>query len=159
MSDSNAEKNKATVLKGFETLFSMRDDMAADRFWSPKYIRHSAHIEPWRDGLFNRARGIVVNRSNPQRTAFLAGMIVFGTCGAGGQTSPLRDPSVAQKPLALHNSFLGGSIYGERLCCTNRSFASLADSVNGLASGKYVQDVHGNDIWSGGYYRPHGGHR
>jgi VWFA-related protein len=42
----------------------------------------------------------VVNRLNPQRTAFLAGMIVLGTCGAGGQTPPLRDPSVAQKPLA-----------------------------------------------------------
>ena len=27
-------------------------------------------------------------------------MIVLGTCGAGGQTPPLRDPSVAQKPLA-----------------------------------------------------------
>jgi predicted SnoaL-like aldol condensation-catalyzing enzyme len=53
MSDSNAEKNKATVLKEFETLFNMRDDTAAERFWSPKYIQHSAHIEPWRDGLFN----------------------------------------------------------------------------------------------------------
>jgi VWFA-related protein len=41
-----------------------------------------------------------VNRLNPQRTAFLASMIVLGTCGAGGQTPPLRDPSVAQKPLA-----------------------------------------------------------
>ena len=44
--------------------------------------------------------GIVVNRLNPQRTAFLAGIIALGTCGAGGQTPPLRDPSVAQKPLA-----------------------------------------------------------
>jgi VWFA-related protein len=42
----------------------------------------------------------VVNRSNPHRTVFLAGMIVLGTCGAGGQTPPGPDPSVAQKPLA-----------------------------------------------------------
>jgi VWFA-related protein len=42
----------------------------------------------------------VVNRLNLQRTAFLASMIILGTCGAGGQTAPLRDPSVAQKPLA-----------------------------------------------------------
>jgi multidrug resistance protein MdtO len=63
----------------------------------------------------------------------------------------LRDPSVAQQPLALHYSFLGGSIYGEHLCCTNRGFANFADSVNDLASGRYVQDVHGNNIWSGGY--------
>jgi predicted SnoaL-like aldol condensation-catalyzing enzyme len=41
------------VLKEFETLFNMRDDTAAERFWSPKYIQHSTHIEPWRDGLFN----------------------------------------------------------------------------------------------------------
>ncbi len=47
-----------------------------------------------------RARGIVVNRLNPQRTAFLAGMIILGTCAAGGQTPPLLDPSVAQEPLA-----------------------------------------------------------
>jgi VWFA-related protein len=48
-----------------------------------------------------RARGIVVSRSNPQRTAFLASMIVLGTCGAGGQTPPLRDQPVAQKPFPL----------------------------------------------------------
>jgi VWFA-related protein len=40
------------------------------------------------------------DRLNPQRTALIAGMIILGTCWAGGQTPPLRDPSVAQKPLA-----------------------------------------------------------
>jgi VWFA-related protein len=50
--------------------------------------------------IASRTREVVVNRLNPQRTAFLASMIVLGTCGAGGQTPPLRDPSVAQKPLA-----------------------------------------------------------
>ena len=39
-----------------------------------------------------------VNRSNPQRTAFLASIVVLATFGAGGQTPPLQDPSVAQKP-------------------------------------------------------------
>jgi VWFA-related protein len=47
-----------------------------------------------------RAHGTVVNRLNSQRTALIAGMIILGTCGAGGQTPPLRDPSVAQKPVA-----------------------------------------------------------
>jgi VWFA-related protein len=51
----------------------------------------------------------VVNRSNPQCAAFLASMIVLGTCGAGGQTPPLRDPAVAQKPLAP----LGAAISAE----------------------------------------------
>ena len=53
MSDSNAEKNKAIVLEAFDTLFNKRNYSAAERFWSPNYIQHSAHIEPGRDGLFN----------------------------------------------------------------------------------------------------------
>jgi predicted SnoaL-like aldol condensation-catalyzing enzyme len=47
------EKNKALVLKAFDTLFNRRDYATAERFWSPQYIQHSAHIEPGRDGLFN----------------------------------------------------------------------------------------------------------
>ena len=52
---SNAieEKNKALVLKAFDTLFNQRDYVAAERYWSPNYIQHSAHIEPGREGLFN----------------------------------------------------------------------------------------------------------
>ena len=53
MSDSNAEKNKAIVLEAFDTLFNKRAYTAAEQFWSPNYIQHSAHIEPERDGLFN----------------------------------------------------------------------------------------------------------
>ena len=53
MSDLNAEKNKAVVLEAFDALFNKRDYAAAERFWSPNYIQHSAHIEPGRDGLFN----------------------------------------------------------------------------------------------------------
>jgi predicted SnoaL-like aldol condensation-catalyzing enzyme len=53
MSDSIAGKNKAIVLEAFDTLFNKRDYTGAERFWSPNYIQHSAHIEPGRDGLFN----------------------------------------------------------------------------------------------------------
>jgi predicted SnoaL-like aldol condensation-catalyzing enzyme len=53
MSDLNAEKNKALVLQAFATLFNKRDYKAAERFWSPNYIQHSAHIAPGREGLFN----------------------------------------------------------------------------------------------------------
>jgi len=41
-----------------------------------------------------------VNRAIAARTALLAGFLVVCACWAGGQTPPLRDPSVAQKPLA-----------------------------------------------------------
>jgi predicted SnoaL-like aldol condensation-catalyzing enzyme len=37
------EKNKALVLKAFDTLFNQRDYAAAEKFWSPSYIQHSAH--------------------------------------------------------------------------------------------------------------------
>ena len=52
------EKNKAIVREAFETLFNRRDYMAAERFWSPDYIQHGAHIPPGRDGLFNLIRSI-----------------------------------------------------------------------------------------------------
>jgi predicted SnoaL-like aldol condensation-catalyzing enzyme len=36
-------KNKALVLEAFNMLFNKRDYAAAERFWSPNYIQHSAH--------------------------------------------------------------------------------------------------------------------
>ena len=46
-------KNKAIVLEAFDTLFNKRDYAAAERFWSDRYIQHSAHIPPGREGLFD----------------------------------------------------------------------------------------------------------
>ncbi|MGA9629870.1 MAG: nuclear transport factor 2 family protein, partial [Candidatus Acidiferrales bacterium] len=51
-------KNKALVLEAFDTLFNKRDYAAAERYWSPNYIQHSAHISPGRDGLFNLIKSI-----------------------------------------------------------------------------------------------------
>jgi hypothetical protein len=56
MSQTIEEKNKKLVLDAFETLFNKRDYAAAEKYWSPNYIQHSAHIEPGRDGLFNLVR-------------------------------------------------------------------------------------------------------
>jgi predicted SnoaL-like aldol condensation-catalyzing enzyme len=56
MQQSTEEKNKAIVREAFETLFNKRDYAGAERFWSPEYIQHSAHIPPGRDGLFNLVR-------------------------------------------------------------------------------------------------------
>ena len=53
MSKSREERNKSIVLEAFETLFNKRDYRSAQEFWSPKYIQHSAHIPPGRDGLFD----------------------------------------------------------------------------------------------------------
>ena len=56
MPKTTPEQNKAIVLKAFDTLFNERDYAAAERFWSPKYIQHSAHIAPGRQGLFDLVR-------------------------------------------------------------------------------------------------------
>ena len=58
MSESTAAKNKAIVLEAFDTLFNKRDYAAAQRFWSPNYVQHSAHIAPGREGLFNLIKGM-----------------------------------------------------------------------------------------------------
>lgn len=56
MTKTTPEQNKALVLEAFETLFNQRDYVAAERFWSEHYIRHSAHIVPGRSGLFDLVR-------------------------------------------------------------------------------------------------------
>ena len=43
--------NKALVLEAFDALFNRRNAEAAERYWSPDYIQHSAGIGPGRDGL------------------------------------------------------------------------------------------------------------
>ena len=58
MSKTTSAENKALVLEAFDTLFNKRDYAAAERFWSDRYIQHSAHIAPGRDGLFNLIRAL-----------------------------------------------------------------------------------------------------
>jgi predicted SnoaL-like aldol condensation-catalyzing enzyme/predicted ester cyclase len=47
------EQNKKLVLEAFDTLFNKRNYAAAEKFWSPNYIQHSAVVPAGRDGLFN----------------------------------------------------------------------------------------------------------
>ena len=70
MSKAIDEINKALVLKAFDTLFNQRDYVAAERYWSPIYIQHSAHIAPGREGLFNLVK------SSPPTLKYEPGMIV-----------------------------------------------------------------------------------
>jgi predicted SnoaL-like aldol condensation-catalyzing enzyme len=70
MSRTKQEKNKALVLEAFDTLFNKRDYVAAERYWSPHYIQHSAHIEPGREGLFNLIKSL------PATLRYEAGLVV-----------------------------------------------------------------------------------
>jgi len=58
MNRTDESKNKALVLEAFDTLFNKRDYAAAEKFWSPHYIQHSAHIAPGRAGLFDLIKSL-----------------------------------------------------------------------------------------------------
>ena len=70
MSKATEEKNKALIIEAFDTLFNQRDYVAAERYWSPKYIQHSAHIAPGREGFFN------LIKSTPPTMKYELGTIV-----------------------------------------------------------------------------------
>jgi len=70
MTQTIEETNKRLVLEAFDTLFNKRDYQAAERFWSPNYIQHSAHIKPGRDGLLD------LIRSSPATLRYEPGTIV-----------------------------------------------------------------------------------
>ena len=63
-------RNKALVLEAFDTLFNKRQYLTAERFWSPNYIQHSAHIAPGRNGLFD------LIRSCPPTLRYEPGLVV-----------------------------------------------------------------------------------
>jgi predicted SnoaL-like aldol condensation-catalyzing enzyme len=81
------EWNRALVLQAFDTLFNKRDYAAAERFWSPDYIQHSAHIEPGREGLFNLVRSIPSTLKYEPGTIVAEGdlVIVHGRFSGFGQ--------------------------------------------------------------------------
>ena len=58
MSQTRQDKNKELVLEAFDALFNKRNYPAAERYWSPQYIQHSAHIAPGRDGLFDLVKSL-----------------------------------------------------------------------------------------------------
>ena len=77
MSRTKQEENKALVLEAFDTLFNKRDYAAAERYWSPHYIQHSAHIAPGREGLFHLIQGIPATLKYEPGTIVAEGDIVI----------------------------------------------------------------------------------
>ena len=70
MTDTDGLRNKGLVLKAFDALFNRRDYAEAERYWSPDYIQHSAHIKPGREGLFNLVKSL------PPTLKYESGVIV-----------------------------------------------------------------------------------
>ncbi len=124
MSESKTEANKAFVLEAFDTLFNKRDYAAAERFWSPTYIQHSAHIAPGREGLFNLIRSV------PDTLRYEHGLIlaegdhvmVHGRFSGTGRPAPW----IAVDILRIENGLLAE--HWDVL----QDEATRADSVSGL---------------------------
>jgi predicted SnoaL-like aldol condensation-catalyzing enzyme len=90
MSKATEEKNKELVLKAFDTLFNQRDYIAAERYWSPKYIQHSVHIPPGREGLFNLIKSIPPTLKYEPRTIVADGDFVIVHGRYSGLTQPVN---------------------------------------------------------------------
>ena len=80
-------KNKALVPEAFDTLFNKRDYAAAEKFWSPHYIQHSAHIAPGREGLFDLIKSLPPTLKYEPGTIVAEGnfVIVHGQFSGFGQ--------------------------------------------------------------------------
>ena len=78
-------RNKALVVEAFDALFNRRDFEAAERYWSPDYIQHSAGIGQGRDGLFALVRS--VHRQYESALAVAEGdyVTVHGRFSGGGR--------------------------------------------------------------------------
>jgi predicted SnoaL-like aldol condensation-catalyzing enzyme len=87
MSQTTQERNKAVVLEAFDTLFNKRDYVAAERYWSPTYIQHSAHIAPGREGLFNLIKSMPPTLKYEPGMIVADGDLVLAWIPTGGETT------------------------------------------------------------------------
>ncbi len=78
-------RHKVLVLEAFDALFNRRDLEAAERYWSPGYVQHSAGIGPGRDGLFAMVHA--VHRRYESGLAVAEGdyVMVHGRYSGGGR--------------------------------------------------------------------------
>ena len=77
--------NKALVVEAFDALFNRRDFEAAERYWSPDYIQHSAGIGQGRDGLFALVRSVHRQYESALAVAESDYVMVHGRFSGGGR--------------------------------------------------------------------------
>jgi len=110
LGQASHEPNGATEhgvrLGGFRNAFQQRDYVAAERYWSPSYIQHSAHIPPGREGLFELVKAapdalryenglIIANGDYVLLHGPLLGHRTTGELDCGGYRAP-RDGQLAE---------------------------------------------------------------
>ena len=77
MTTSSEDHNVQFVLNAFDTLFNKRDYASAERLWSDRYLQHSAHIPPGRDGLFRLVKSLPATLRYENQAAAAAGDFVI----------------------------------------------------------------------------------
>ena len=77
MTMSSQVEQVQIVLDAFDTLFNKRDYASAEHFWSPRYIQHSAHIAPGREGLFDLVKGLPATLRYENQFAAASGDVVI----------------------------------------------------------------------------------
>src|SRR5580704_1779167 len=78
-------RNKALVLEGFDALFNRRDFAAAERYFAPGYIQHSASIGPGREGIFALVQGLHRRYENALAVAEGDYVMMHGRFSGGGR--------------------------------------------------------------------------
>jgi predicted SnoaL-like aldol condensation-catalyzing enzyme len=104
MTDSLGSKNKAIVLRAFDLLFNQHDFEAAEKFWSPSYIQHSANIPPGRDGLFSLVRSLPSSARYENHVIVAEGDLVMSHGRFSGSGAPAN--LIAADIMRLENGVL-----------------------------------------------------
>lgn len=78
-------RNKKLVLEAFDALFNRRDFDAAERYWSPNYLQHSAAIGAGRDGLFALVHSVHRQYESALVVAEGDNVMVHGRFSGGGR--------------------------------------------------------------------------
>jgi predicted SnoaL-like aldol condensation-catalyzing enzyme len=84
------DTNKRLVLSAFEEAFNKRDPAAFEKYWSPTYIQHSAHIPPGREGLKALVSSLPTTLKYEHDMVFADGdyVILHGRYSGNGKTVP-----------------------------------------------------------------------
>jgi len=85
---NSAAEKKAFVIEAFDTLFNKRDYKAAEAYWSPNYVQHSAHIPPGREGLFDLVKALPAGHRHESGLAAAEGDLVFLQSRFSGNGQP-----------------------------------------------------------------------
>lgn len=146
------DRNKAVVREAFDILFNKRDYTSAERFWSPDYIQHSAHIAPGRDGLFNLVRSLPAEPEHEWELIMAERdmVMVRGRFTGHGQPAPwiavdflrvedgvlMEHWDVIEEEVSRERSVSGLPMYGDTFPEERRGWVCELDSVERVSSAK-----------------------